>query len=107
MVLHEKVFQSAEVDFKFEIERLILLMRSRYSVDSRYRVLHNHAFKIRSAALMLNYQRFKRFWILYRLSVNLQVRLFVEAVMFSMGKPWSDLVSGFKPLVIDDIHRHF
>ena len=46
----------------------------------------------------IGYERFARFWIPYRLLVSLQLRLFVETVAFSMGKPWSNLVSGFKPL---------
>ena len=46
----------------------------------------------------LGVRRFRAYWILGRLQVDLQMRLWVETVLFSMGKPWSDLVSGFKPL---------
>ena len=53
---------------------------------------------VRDVCRSIGYERFERFWIPWRLMVSLQVRLFVETVLFSMGKPWSELVSGFKPL---------
>ncbi len=53
---------------------------------------------VRDACLKLGIRRFKRLWIPWRLMVSLQVRLFVETVLFSMDEPWSELVSGFKPL---------
>ena len=53
---------------------------------------------VRDAVRAVGYERFARLWIPWRLMVSLQVRLFVETVLFSMGKPWSELVSGFKPL---------
>ena len=53
---------------------------------------------VRDAVRRLGIENFERFWIPGRLLVSLQIRLFVETVLFSMGKPWSELVSGFKPL---------
>ncbi len=69
------------------------------------RVFHDQAMvrarRLASAVRNLGYSRFRAFWILERLEVSLQLRLWVETVLFSMDKPYSDLVSGFKPLRIN------
>ena len=54
--------------------------------------------RMAKAIKALGEKRFRAFWIPQRLAVDLQMRLYVETVLFSMGKPWSELVSGFKPL---------
>lgn len=70
--------------------------------DTAYTAMVNYTSSlgrgVRNAARAIGYDRFERLWIPWRLMVSLQVRLFVETVLFSMGKPWSELVSGFKPL---------
>jgi len=40
---------------------------------------------------------FAPMWIVARTLISLQARLYVEQVLFSLGKPWSDLIAGFKP----------
>ena len=59
------------------------------------------ATRLARAVRRVGYGRFREFWILERLEVALQLRLWVETVLFSMDKPFSDLVSGFKPLRIN------
>ncbi len=41
---------------------------------------------------------FQREWKWIRLWVPLQVRLFVEQVLWDMGGPWRKLVTGFRPI---------
>lgn len=53
---------------------------------------------VRDSVHALGFEAFSDFWVPYRLVVGLQIRLFVETVLFTMGSPWSDLVSGFKPV---------
>ena len=43
----------------------------------------------------IGYPRFRKYWRVGRLLVGLQTRLFVEEVMTFMGRPWSDLKTGF------------
>ena len=43
----------------------------------------------------IGYAKFRRYWRVGRLLVGLQTRLFVEEVMTFMGRPWSDLKTGF------------
>ena len=68
----------------------------------RIRTFNNQASrrarKLADAMSKRGYTKVARFWKTRRLTVNLQLRLYVEAVLFSMGKPWNGLVSGFKPL---------
>jgi len=46
----------------------------------------------------LAFKGFKYHWKLRRTWVPLQLRLAVEQHLYSKGKPWSSLVSGFRPL---------
>jgi len=46
----------------------------------------------------LAFKGFKYHWKLVRTWVPLQLRLAVEQHLYSKGKPWSSLVSGFRPL---------
>lgn len=39
-----------------------------------------------------------RFWHYGRTQISLQMRLFAEQVYSDLGKPWSELVTGFGPL---------
>ena len=43
----------------------------------------------------IGYAKFRKYWRVGRLLVGLQTRLFVEEVMTFMGKPWSQLKTGF------------
>lgn len=43
----------------------------------------------------IGYPKFRLYWRVGRLLVGLQTRLFVEEVMTFMGKPWSNLKTGF------------
>ncbi len=37
-------------------------------------------------------------WRILRQMVDLQSRLLIEQVLYEMGPPWSDLITGFKPI---------
>ena len=80
---------------------LVTVLESREAYNFAVNGLSRLGRGVRDAALKIGYRRFERLWVPYRLMVGLQVRLFVETVLFSMDKPWSDLVSGFKPLRMD------
>lgn len=43
------------------------------------------------------YLAFRSDWLELRSLVSLQIRLVVEAVLWEKGKPWSQLVTGFRP----------
>lgn len=45
----------------------------------------------------VGFQRFKMRWKYGRCTINLQIRLLVEQVLFELGPPWRSLVSGFSP----------
>ena len=96
MPVHEAFLGLASLGL--DLELLTLEMES----DRAMRVFTDQAAsrggRISRAARNAGIKKFSRYWIGRRLSVSLQVRLFVEAVLFSMDKPWSDLVSGFRPL---------
>lgn len=49
----------------------------------------------RQALESIGYAKFRIYWRVGRLLVGLQTRLFVEEVMTFMGKPWSNLKTGF------------
>lgn len=99
MPIHEGIL--AEAAFALSLD---LLTRE---IDSpgRIRTFNDQARqRARSLAESMSrrgYTKVAEFWKTRRLTVNLQLRLYVEAVLFSMGKPWSDLVSGFKPLRVN------
>ena len=86
------------IDEMVGLAALVTALENREIYNASVNFTANLARGIRDAALQLGYRRFKRLWIPWRLFVSLQVRLFVETVLFSMDQPWSELVSGFKPL---------
>ena len=43
------------------------------------------------------FNRFALDWAIYRLGISLQMRLMVEQVLWNKGRPWSTLVTGFRP----------
>lgn len=86
------------IDEQVGLAALVAVLENRTAYVASVNYTATLARGVRDAAKRLGYERFSRLWIPWRLLISLQVRLFVETVMFSMGKPWSDLVSGFKPL---------
>ena len=86
------------IDEQIGLAALVVVLESCEAYVASVNYTATLARGIRDAAEKVGYRRFARLWIPWRLLVSLQVRLFVETVMFSMGKPWSELVSGFKPL---------
>lgn len=45
-----------------------------------------------------NFTTFATMWKRYRLCIGLQTRLMAEQVLYDLGQPWRNLVSGFKPI---------
>lgn len=86
------------LDELLEIAVFVYVLRAKGLVSLGSDLLRGLGGGVRAALDDLGYDRFRQFWVPGRLIVSLQLRLFVESVLFSMGKPWSDLVSGFKPL---------
>ena len=80
------------------------LFTTKVEKPDQLEVFHKQAMvratRLARAVRFIGYHRFREFWILERLEVSLQLRLWVETVLFSMDKPFSNLVSGFKPLRI-------
>ncbi len=96
MPLHERLIGSAL--FGLDIELLTLEIENWRAVSVFAKNSKARATRIAKAASRRGIRKFREYWVPRRLSVSLPVRLYVEAVLFSMGSPWSDLVSGFKPL---------
>ncbi len=44
------------------------------------------------------FDRIAAWWHYGRTQISLQMRLYAEQVFSDMGKPWSDLISGFGPI---------
>ena len=99
MPIHKTFTRAAE--FGLEMELLQREMDSRRARAVFSDTARGRATTVARAAFKAGFKSFGSYWVARRLTVSLQVRLFVEAVMFSMGKPWSELVSGFKPLRMD------
>lgn len=81
-----------------ELELFTLLMERPNQVAVFTKTNKERATRIAHALYRLGYREFRNYWIIQRLQVGLQMRLYVETILFSMGTPWSVLVSGFKPL---------
>ncbi len=96
MVLHEALIGEATRGLAMELLTLSVESGSAmrvFATQSKAR-----ATRLARAAAARGYPLFSRWWVAARLGVSLQTRLWVESVLFSMNKPWSDLVSGFRPL---------
>ena len=96
MPIHETFTRAASLGLAMELLTLEVEHAGAIGVASRQS--KSRATRLARAISSLGVQRFSEWWIPHRLAVNLQLRLWVESVLFSMNKPWSDLVSGFKPL---------
>ena len=46
----------------------------------------------------VGFRKWARFWHYGRTLIDLQSRLFFEQIYSDLGKPWSDLVTGFGPV---------
>lgn len=80
------------------VAALVTVLESRDAWAAGVNQVTRMGVALRRAIMGRGIEGFSRLWIPARLLVSLQLRLFVETVLFSMGKPWSELVSGFKPL---------
>ncbi len=96
MPIHRDLFAAATLGLEKEL--ITLRVESARAVLTESRTAKERATRFARAAARLGYRRFANWWVPERLAVGLQLRLWVESVLFSMNKPWSDLVSGFKPL---------
>lgn len=56
------------------------------------------SYKQRENSPGLGFVLFKTHWSFVRLLLDLQTRLLAEQILWEMGKPWSTLCTGFKPL---------
>ena len=96
LFIHESLFGAATLGAEKELITLAVESRRKVIVDSRTAKERNTRFA--AAAAGIGYEMFSHWWVTERLAVGLQLRLWVESVLFSMNKPWSTLVSGFRPL---------
>ncbi len=95
MPIHELLAKALQ---PAQLELWVRLIERPKDVGVFTRQNKSRATRIASALHRLGYGKFRSYWIIARLQVDLQMRLYVETILFSMGTPWSDLVSGFKPL---------
>lgn len=96
MPLHADITRAAQLGVSMEL--LTLEVESGNAVRIATAQSKSRATRLARAISGRGIAVFGRYWVAHRLAVSLQLRLWVESVLFSMGKPWSDLVSGFKPL---------
>ena len=99
MPIHETLLK--EATFALDLDLLTKEMRSARRLRTYNAAARARARSLAEAMSRSGYPKISEFWKTRRLTVNLQLRLYVEAVLFSMGQPWSDLVSGFKPLRVN------
>lgn len=96
MPIHETFLREASLGLQKEL--ITLQVESRGKVRADTRQSKARATRFARAVYSLGFNRFRNWWVPARLGVSLQIRLWVESVIFSMGTPWSELVSGFAPL---------
>lgn len=99
MPVHERLL--ADVFKAVDYEFLLLEIESWRGVKVYNQTARARARRMADAISKRGYPKFSEYWKTKRLGVSLQMRLYTEAILFSMGKPWSDLVSGFKPLRVN------
>ncbi len=99
MPIHEQIV--AEAKFALDLDVLTRELEHTGRLITFNQQARKRARKLADAMSKSGHRRVAEFWKTRRLTVSLQLRLYVEAVLFSMGKPWSDLVSGFKPLRVN------
>lgn len=99
MPVHERIL--AEAALAIDLELLTREIESWRRIRVFNDAASQRARRLADSISKRGWPKFAQYWKVRRLSVTLQLRLYVEAVLFSMGKPWSDLVSGFKPLRVN------
>lgn len=67
-------------------------------IQNATKVMRQRARLLMKAARSQGFTTVKGNWRWLRLNVSLQFRLFAEQVFWVMGKPWSSLITGFKPI---------
>ena len=81
------------------IGQLRLWMRNVSGKIDRYSQMLEDTSKEVSATLKtIGFVRWAGFWHIGRQLISLQQRLLLEQIYSDMGKPWSDLITGFGPL---------
>ena len=96
MPIHETFTRAASKGL--EIELFTLEVESSKAVTLATRVARERADRLAKAMHRLGVVRFTNWWTAKRLVVSLQLRLYVEAVAFSIGGSFAEVVTGFKPL---------
>ncbi len=80
-----------------DVRRWVSLMR-RIGVERATLGFHAEADALKGLMKEIGFRKWAKFWHYGRTQISLQVRLFVEQVYSDLGKPWSDMITGFGPL---------
>ena len=67
-------------------------------IDEFTRMLEDTQKETSATLKTIGFSRWARFWHIGRQLISLQQRLLLEQIYSDMGKPWSDLITGFGPL---------
>ena len=71
---------------------------TRRRIGSYNALLHDFQVETSTTLRSIGFRKWASFWHLGRQMIDLQTRLMLEQVYSDMGKPWSDLITGFGPL---------
>ena len=96
MPIHETISRAAAR--ALEIELFTLESEDKNAVRIATQQARVRADRLASAMWRLGIKRFTAWWTTRRLAVGLQLRLYVEAIAFSIGGEFAEVVTGFKPL---------
>ena len=96
MPIHETVTRASSRGI--EIELFTLEAESASAVALATKVSRGRADRLAKAIHTVGLPKFTAWWTTRRLAVSLQLRLYVESILFSIGGGYAELVSGFKPL---------
>ena len=87
------------LDLTITIQEFRLWMDlTRRRIDSYHALLTDFQKETETTLRSIGYRRWSEFWHIGRQMIGLQQRLLIEQVYSDMGKPWSDLITGFGPL---------
>ncbi len=81
-----------------ELRVLIELLQNASAADEAAGALTRLSGDLATAVHGYGARRFRKLWVRARLLVGLQSRLFIEQVLWELGGPFRDLVTGFRPV---------
>lgn len=84
--------------YALKLRGVVASIANDYSRNRMADLLSSVAAEFSRVCDKVGFVKMVRFWTYYRLTADLQARLFFEQVFSNKGPPWSNLVTGFGPI---------